>query len=93
MFWSLHCELSCVLRLIIVRAAKFAMLSSFFMVKHECCGNLLCAVYGQNAVSQGTVRQWCRMFKDGRTDVHIEELCGRPSVVSDYLVQNVDQNL
>jgi hypothetical protein len=26
----------------------------------------LCAVYGQNIMSEGTVRQWCRMFKDGR---------------------------
>jgi DNA gyrase inhibitor GyrI len=24
-----------------------------------------CAVYGQNVMSEGTVRQWCRMFKDG----------------------------
>jgi hypothetical protein len=25
----------------------------------------LCAVYGQNVMSEGTVRQWCRIFKDG----------------------------
>jgi hypothetical protein len=25
----------------------------------------LCGVYGQNVMSEGTVRQWCRMFKDG----------------------------
>jgi hypothetical protein len=31
------------------------------------------AVYGQNVMSEGTVRQWCRIFKDGRTDVHNEE--------------------
>jgi hypothetical protein len=30
-------------------------------------------VYGQNAISEGTVRQWRRMFKDGRKDVHDEE--------------------
>jgi hypothetical protein len=24
----------------------------------------LCAVYGQNVMSEGTVRLWCRMFKD-----------------------------
>jgi hypothetical protein len=28
----------------------------------------LCAVYGQNVMSEGTVRQWCRMFKDGRVN-------------------------
>jgi hypothetical protein len=26
----------------------------------------LCTVYGQNVMSEGNVRQWCRMFKDGR---------------------------
>jgi hypothetical protein len=25
----------------------------------------LCVVYGQNVMSEGTVREWCRMFKDG----------------------------
>jgi hypothetical protein len=42
------------------------------------------AVYGQNVMSEGTVRQWCRMFKDGRTNVHDEERGGRPSAVSDW---------
>jgi hypothetical protein len=30
-------------------------------IHHELCT----AVYGQNGMSEGTVRQWCRMFKDG----------------------------
>jgi hypothetical protein len=25
----------------------------------------LCAVYGQNIMSEGTIRQWCRLFKYG----------------------------
>jgi hypothetical protein len=33
----------------------------------------LSMVYGQNVMSEGTVRQWCRLFKDGRTNVHDEE--------------------
>jgi transposase len=54
----------------------------------------LCAVYGQNKMSEGTVRQWYGMFKDGRTSVHDEEGSGRPSVVSDDdLVQSVDQQI
>jgi hypothetical protein len=53
----------------------------------------LCAVYNQNVMSGGTVRQWCRMFKDGRRDVHDEERSGRPFVVSDGLVQSVDQKI
>jgi hypothetical protein len=30
----------------------------------------LCAVYGQNG---GTVRQWCRMFEDGRKNIQDDE--------------------
>jgi hypothetical protein len=33
----------------------------------------LCAVYGENVMCEGTMRQWCRMFKDKRTNVHDEE--------------------
>jgi hypothetical protein len=33
----------------------------------------ICAVYGQNVMGEGTVRQWHRMFKDGWTNVHDEE--------------------
>jgi hypothetical protein len=51
----------------------------------------LCVVYDQNVKCEGTIRHWCRMFKDGQTDVHNEERSGRPSVVSDDLVQSVHQ--
>jgi hypothetical protein len=47
-------------------------------------------VYGQTVMSEGTARQWCRMFKDGRTNIHDEERSGQPSVVSDDLVRSVD---
>jgi hypothetical protein len=41
----------------------------------------ICAVCGQNTsiMSEGTVRQWCRMFTDGRTNVHDQERSGRPA--------------
>jgi hypothetical protein len=51
----------------------------------------LCVIYGQNVMSEGAVRQWCGMFKDGRRNIHHEEPSGRLSVVSDDLVQTVDQ--
>jgi hypothetical protein len=44
-------------------------------------------------MNEGTVRQWCRMFKDGRKNVHDEELSGRSSVVGDDLVQTVVKKL
>jgi transposase len=53
----------------------------------------LCAVYGQNVMSEGTVRQWCRMFKHEPKNVHDKERSGRPSAVSDDHVQGVDQKI
>jgi hypothetical protein len=53
----------------------------------------LCAVYGQNIMSGGTARQWCRKSKDGRRNVHDKERSGRPSVVSDDFVLSADQNI
>jgi transposase len=43
----------------------------------------LSAVYGQNIMSEGTVREWCRMFKAGRTNVQDEERSGRPTICSE----------
>jgi hypothetical protein len=37
-------------------------------IHHELCG-----VSGKNEMSEGTVRQWCRMFKHGRKNFHDEE--------------------
>jgi hypothetical protein len=30
----------------------------------------VCEVYGENAMSDGMVSRWCRMFSEGRTNVH-----------------------
>ena len=49
------------------------------------------AVYGPNFMSDKCVREWCRKFRDGRTDVHDEGGQGRPSLVTDDLVQHVDK--
>ena len=51
----------------------------------------LCRVYGDNVMSDSSVREWCRKFRDGRTDVHDEGGQGRHSTVTDELVQKVDQ--
>jgi hypothetical protein len=48
-------------------------------IRRELCA----AVYGKNVMSEGTVRQWCRMFKDGRINVHSEEGNGRPVICSE----------
>ena len=44
-------------------------------------------------MSDSCVREWCRKFRDGRTDVHDEGGQERHSNVTDELVQEVDQFL
>jgi hypothetical protein len=48
------------------------------------------AVYGQTVMSEGTGRQLCSMFIDGRTNVHDERQNVRTFVASDNLVQSVE---
>jgi hypothetical protein len=65
------CEIRAVIRLLHVKNTRVAEIY---------CE--LFAVYGQNVMNEGTVRQWCRIFKDGRTNVHDEEGSGRPTICS-----------
>jgi hypothetical protein len=52
----------------------------------------LCAIYGQNSMSDETVRQWFRMFKDGRKMLMMKsEVVGH--LQCDDLVQSADQNI
>ena len=46
----------------------------------------LCEVYGPNVMRDSKVRQWCRLFKEGRTNVHDEERSGVPSFITDDLM-------
>jgi hypothetical protein len=46
----------------------------------------LCVIYGQNVMSEGTIRQWCTMFRDKQTNVHNEEQSVQPPAMSDDLV-------
>ncbi|GFV32290.1 uncharacterized protein TNCV_1675761 [Trichonephila clavipes] len=42
-------------------------------------------------MSSSKVRKWVRAFKDGRENVHDEPRSGRPSVITDDLVNAVDE--
>ena len=46
-------------------------------------------MYGDNAMSDGVVRKWVRMFNEGLENVHDEARSGRPSLVNDDLVRKV----
>ncbi|GFW83103.1 histone-lysine N-methyltransferase SETMAR [Trichonephila clavipes] len=50
-------------------------------------------VYGPNAMSSSKVRKWVRAFKDGRENVHDEPRSGRPSVITDDLVNTMDEKI
>jgi transposase len=53
----------------------------------------LCRVYGDNVLSGSCVREWCRKFRDGSTDMHDGGGQERRSIVTDELLQKVDQCL
>jgi hypothetical protein len=52
----------------------------------------ICEVYGQNIISDGMVHKWEKAFKDGRKNVYDKERSGRPSMISDNLLQKVKMN-
>jgi len=53
----------------------------------------ICQVYGDNAMSDGMVRKWVRMFNEGRENAHDEVRSGRPSLVSDDLLRKVNERV
>jgi len=53
----------------------------------------ICQVYGDNAMSDGMVRKWVRMFNEGRENVHDAARSGRSSLVNDDLVRKVNERV
>jgi hypothetical protein len=51
----------------------------------------VCEVHGENAMSDGMVRRLCRMFSEGRMNVHDDERSGRPSLVTADLLDQVNK--
>ena len=49
----------------------------------------LVAVYDEDVMNAASVRKWCTVFRNMRTDVHDTERSGRPSVITDALKQKV----
>ena len=49
-------------------------------------------VYG-DVMNRQNVAKWCREFSEGRTDVHDEQRSGRPSLISDDLLQKIEGEL
>ena len=76
------CEVRSVIRFLVAKNCKASEIH-----------RQLCEVYGPDVMSEGGVRQWCRMFKNGRTNVHDEERSGRPSIVNADLIRLVDERV
>jgi len=53
----------------------------------------ICQMYGDNAMSDGMVRKWVRMFNEGRENVHDEARSGSPSLVNGELVRKVNERV
>ena len=53
----------------------------------------ICQVYGDNAMSDGMVRKWVRMFNERRENVYDETRSGRPSLMNDDLVRKVNERV
>jgi len=53
----------------------------------------ICQEYGDNAMSDGMVRKWVRMFSERRENVHDEARSGRPCSVNDDLVRKVNERV
>jgi len=51
----------------------------------------LVAAYGEHVMNAASVRKWCTMFTNGRTDVHDAEKSGRPSVITEALKEKVNR--
>ena len=64
----------------------------FLNAKGECPAEIykqIVAVYG-NVMNRQNVTRWCLEFSEGRTDVHDEQRSGRPSLISDDLLQEIE---
>ena len=53
----------------------------------------ICQVYGDNAMSDGMVRKWIRMFNEGRENMHGEARSGNSSLVNAELVRKVNERM
>jgi hypothetical protein len=64
----------------------------FLNAKGECPAEIhkqLGAVDG-DIMNLQNVTKWCREFSEGKTDVHDEQMSGRPSLISDDLLQKTE---
>jgi hypothetical protein len=75
---------------------KVRSLIRFLNAQNVCAIDIhrqLTAVYGEGVMNESTVRKWCRMFNEGRTNVHDEERCRHPSLITEDLKKQTDEQI
>ncbi|KAG5313015.1 GVQW3 protein, partial [Pseudoatta argentina] len=50
-------------------------------------------VYGDKGMNRTSVFKWCREFKNGRTSVHDDQRSGRSSILTDDIVEEIENAL
>ncbi|KAG2469266.1 GVQW3 protein, partial [Polypterus senegalus] len=78
------------------RQCKIRSVIKFLTLRHESAAEIhrqLVETYGPEVMSRQHVYKWVRSFKGGRTDTHDEERSWRLSLVSEELLQQVDENI
>jgi len=75
---SAKCEVRSVIRFLNVKGERPAEIHKQIV-----------AVYG-DVMNRQNVTKWCREFFEGRTDVHDEQRSGRPSLISDEILQEIE---
>jgi hypothetical protein len=50
-------------------------------------------MYGEGVMNESSVRKWCRMFNEGRANVHDEMRSGRPSLITEDLKKQTDEQI
>ncbi|KAG5318103.1 SETMR methyltransferase, partial [Pseudoatta argentina] len=49
--------------------------------------------YGDKGMNRTSVFKWCREFKNGRTSVYDDQRSGRPSILTDDIVEKIENAL
>jgi histone-lysine N-methyltransferase SETMAR len=78
------------------RPCEIRAVIRFLTLQNNTASNIhqkLVEVYGSHVMSRQHVTKWVRLFKEGRTDIHDEARSGRPSAISDELVQKIEEQL
>jgi hypothetical protein len=64
----------------------------FLNAKNVCLTEIhrqIVEVYGEGTMNEGSMRKWCQLFNEGRTNVHDEEQSGRLSLFTDDLKSGI----